>query len=47
LSGTIGTVIGGRLFARFANRVNGAVLKRVVGTAFRLFGVMMLIDLGK
>ena len=41
--GAIGTLIGGRLAARFANKVNDQVLSRVVGGIFAVLGIMMLI----
>ena len=44
LSG-LGTVIGGRLAARFANKVNEKVLSYIVGVIFGLLGVAMLFGL--
>jgi len=44
LSG-LGTVIGGRLAARFANRVNEKVLSYIVGAIFGILGVTMLFGL--
>jgi len=41
LSG-LGTVIGGRFAARFANRVNEKVLSYIVGAVFGILGVAML-----
>jgi len=44
LSG-LGTVIGGRFAARFANRVNEKVLSYIVGAIFGILGVTMLFGL--
>mgnify|MGYP000899912905 CR=1 FL=1 len=44
LSG-LGTVIGGRLAARFANKVNERVLSYIVGAVFAILGVAMLLGL--
>jgi hypothetical protein len=43
----IGTVVGGRFAARFANKVNEAVLSKVVGAVFGVLGIIMLINIGK
>jgi len=40
--GSIGTIIGGRLAARFANTINEKVLSMVVGGVFAVLGVVML-----
>jgi len=40
--GSIGTIIGGRLAARFANTINEKVLSKVVGGVFAVLGVVML-----
>lgn len=43
----IGTVLGGRFAARFANKVNEAILSRVIGGVFGVLGIMMLIGMGR
>lgn len=43
----IGTVVGGRFAARFANKINEAVLSKVVGAVFGVLGIIMLINIGK
>jgi hypothetical protein len=39
--------VGGRFAARFANKVNEAVLSKVVGAVFGVLGIIMLINIGK
>lgn len=41
----LGTVIGGRLSARYANRVDEAMLSKVVGAVFGLLGIAMLLQM--
>lgn len=43
----IGTVIGGRLTAGFANRTNEAILGKIVGIIFAVLGVLMLLGVGQ
>lgn len=38
----LGTVVGGRIAARFANRVNERVLSYAVGAVFAILGIVML-----
>ncbi|HOP56378.1 MAG TPA: sulfite exporter TauE/SafE family protein [bacterium] len=45
--GAVGTIIGGRFAARFANRVNETVLGKIVGGVFGALGVIMLFGFGK
>lgn len=45
LCSAAGTVIGGRMAARYANRVNEATLSKVVGSVFCALGIMMLIGI--
>lgn len=42
LCGALGALIGGRISARLANRVNEAILSKIVGTIFGILGIMML-----
>ncbi|MEL7668829.1 MAG: sulfite exporter TauE/SafE family protein [Actinomycetota bacterium] len=42
---SLGTVVGGRVAARYANRVNEAVLSKVVGAVFGLLGVAMVVQM--
>jgi len=39
----IGTLIGGRIAARFANRVNEKVLSKVVGGLFAILAIAMFL----
>jgi len=39
----LGTVLGGRIAARYANKANEGVLSKVVGVVFCILGVMMLV----
>lgn len=41
----VGTVVGGRIAARYANKVNEAILGKIVGSIFCLLGIMMLINI--
>jgi len=41
--GSVGTIVGGRLAARFANAINEKVLSMVVGGVFAVLGIVMLI----
>ncbi|MDY6827489.1 MAG: sulfite exporter TauE/SafE family protein [Bacillota bacterium] len=43
LYSAMGTVVGGRFAAKFANKVNETVLSKVVGGVFCLLGIIMLI----
>jgi len=43
----IGTVIGGRLTAGFANRTNEVILGKIVGIIFAVLGVLMLLGVGQ
>lgn len=42
----IGTVVGGRLTAGFANKINEAVLGRIVGIIFAVLGALMIFGVG-
>lgn len=42
----IGTVVGGRLTAGFANKTNEAVLGKIVGIIFAVLGALMIFGLG-
>jgi len=39
----LGTVIGGRIAAKYANKVNEAVLSKTVGAIFGLLAIMMVV----
>ncbi len=41
----VGTVAGGRIAARYANKVNEAILSKIVGSIFCILGIMMLITI--
>ncbi|HOP95732.1 MAG TPA: sulfite exporter TauE/SafE family protein, partial [Dictyoglomaceae bacterium] len=41
--GAIGTIIGGRFAAKFANKVNETVLSKIVGGVFAALAIMMFI----
>ncbi len=41
--GSVGTIVGGRLAAKFANAINEKVLSMVVGGVFAVLGIVMLI----
>ncbi len=43
----IGTVVGGRLTAGFANKINEAVLGRIVGIIFAVLGALMIFGVGQ
>jgi uncharacterized membrane protein YfcA len=43
LCGALGALIGGRISARLANRVNEAILSKIVGTMFGILGIIMLL----
>ncbi|HOJ82892.1 MAG TPA: sulfite exporter TauE/SafE family protein [Acetomicrobium flavidum] len=43
----IGTVIGGRLTAGFANKTNEAVLGKIVGIIFAVLGALMIFGIGQ
>lgn len=43
----IGTVIGGRLTAGFANKTNEAVLGKIVGIIFAVLGALMIFGIGR
>jgi len=43
----IGTVIGGRLTAGFANKTNEAILGKIVGIIFAVLGALMLLGVGQ
>jgi len=43
----IGTVIGGRLTAGFANKTNEAVLGKIVGIIFAVLGALMIFGVGR
>lgn len=38
----LGTVLGGRIAARYANKVKEAMLNKIVGIVFGLLGIAML-----
>jgi uncharacterized membrane protein YfcA len=42
IAGSVGTVLGGRLAARYANRVNEKTLSKVAAAVFAVLGVVML-----
>ncbi len=46
LYSALGTVVGGRISARYANKVNEATLSRIVGAIFCILGIMMLAGIG-
>ncbi len=41
----LGAVIGGRISARYANKVNEATLSKIVGTIFAILGIMMIMGI--
>jgi uncharacterized membrane protein YfcA len=41
----LGAVVGGRISARYANKVNAAILSKIVGTIFAILGIIMLIGI--
>lgn len=43
----IGTVVGGRLTAGFANKINEAVLGKIVGIIFAVLGALMIFGVGQ
>jgi hypothetical protein len=43
----IGTVVGGRLTAGFANKTNEAVLGKIVGIIFAVLGALMIFGVGQ
>ncbi|HQD53087.1 MAG: sulfite exporter TauE/SafE family protein [Dethiobacteria bacterium] len=45
LCSAAGTVAGGRIAARYANKVNEAKLSKIVGAIFCMLGLMMLINM--
>jgi len=43
----IGTVVGGRLTAGFANKIDETILGKIVGIIFAVLGALMIFGVGQ